>query len=138
VGQEGQFAIPIPWAALSIIGEKIARGCEYKLKDRYVEAPYAIRTTISEPDEVNPMFCSHRRLVDFGPGCQVLRVFATEDSYVVRYRILVWGALCMHTLIDMEEYFLREFDPQMQRVQGLRPNEGRGKMTIHPYLRELK
>jgi len=131
VGQEGQFAVPIPWAALSIIAEKIARGCEYKLKERYVETPYAIRTTISDPDEVSPTFSSHRRLIDFGPGCQVLRVFITEDPKIVRHRILIWGALCMHTLIDTEEYFRNEFDPRVQRVQGLPPDQWRGKMTIH-------
>src|SRR5437879_759945 len=30
------YALPIPWAGLSIIAEKIARGCEYRLKDKEV------------------------------------------------------------------------------------------------------
>ena len=37
-----EYAVPIPWAGLSIIAEKIARGCEYKLKGKkFVEPPYA-------------------------------------------------------------------------------------------------
>jgi hypothetical protein len=135
VGEEGQFVIPIPWAALSIIAEKIARGCEYKLKDKYIEPPYAIRTYVTEPDVVSPLFLSHRREVNFGPGCQVLRVFATEEPNAVRYRILVWGTLCFHVLIDREEY-LAKLDEQVHRVQGIVPPDG--KMMIPPYLRELK
>ena len=135
VGEGSQFALPIPWAALSIIAEKVARGCEFKVKDRYVESPYAIRTFITDPEEVSPQFSSHRRLIDFGPGCQVLRVFCAEDANMVRYRILVWGTLCFHVLIDTEEYFL-ELDPQLKRADGILPAEG--KMMVPPYLREMK
>jgi len=135
VGEGKQFALPIPWAALSIIAEKIARGCEFKVKDRYIDSPYAIRTFIADPEEVSPQFLSHRRLIDFGPGCQVLRVFCAEDHNIVRYRILVWGTLCFHVLIDTEEYFL-ELDPQLKRAEGILPNEG--KMSVPPYLREMK
>jgi hypothetical protein len=66
-----EYVVPIPWAGLSIIAEKIARGCEYKLKGKkFVEPPYAVRTCVSEPDIVGPQFLSHRRVIDFGPGCQ--------------------------------------------------------------------
>jgi hypothetical protein len=41
------YVVPIPWAGLSIIAEKIARGCEYKFKDKkFVEPPYAVKTLI--------------------------------------------------------------------------------------------
>ncbi len=42
------WAIPIPWASLSMIAEKIARGCEYKYKKRkrLVKEPYGIRTCV--------------------------------------------------------------------------------------------
>jgi len=95
-GETEPFAIPIPWAALIIIAEKIACGCEYKLKDRYVELPYGIRTFITNPNVVNSLFASFGRLIDFGPGCQVMRIFVTEDPKRVRYRIAVWG-LCVFT-----------------------------------------
>jgi hypothetical protein len=137
-GGQTEFALPIPWAGLSIIAEKIARGCEYKLKDKkYVESPYAVRTCVTEPHVVSPMFLSHRRIIDFGPGCQVIRVFAVEDNNAVRYRILVWGTLCFHVLIDHEEYFRTEFDRQMKRAEGISPEERKG-MRIPPYLRDLK
>ncbi|HEV2990197.1 MAG TPA: hypothetical protein VG759_17265, partial [Candidatus Angelobacter sp.] len=38
-----EWSVPIPWAALSIITEKIVRGCEYKIEGRFVEKPYGIR-----------------------------------------------------------------------------------------------
>jgi hypothetical protein len=134
-GEEGQFALPIPWAALSIVAEKIARGCEYKVKNRYVEAPYAIRTFVTDPDVVSPLFLSHRRLIDLGPGCQVLRVFCADDPAIARYRILVWSTLCFHVLIDTEEYFL-ELDPKLRRAEGIVP--AGGKMLVPAYLREYK
>jgi hypothetical protein len=134
--ERDQMAIPIPWAGLSIIAEKIGRGCEHKLENRYVDAPYSVRTTVTDPDFVSPVFLSQRRVIDFGPGCQVIRVFATEDPCIVRYRILVWGTLCFHVLIDREKYFTQDLDPQMQRAEGILPRGG--EMSIPPYLRKLK
>jgi hypothetical protein len=134
----GEYVVPIPWAGLSIIAEKIARGCEYKLKGKkFVESPYAVRTCVSEPDIVGPQFLSHRRVIDFGPGCQVIRIFATEDENIVRYRILIWGELCFHVLLDHEDYFRTEFDPKMKPVEGISPEDHKG-MRIPPYLREFK
>lgn len=133
-----EYAIPIPWAGLSIMAEKIARGCEYKLKDKkYVEPPYAVRTCITDPDEMSPLFTSHRRDVDFGPGCQVRRVFANEDPNVVRYRILIWATVCFHVLLDHEDYFKTEFDPRMARTSGI-DLEGKKGMRVPTYLREFK
>jgi hypothetical protein len=133
-----EYVVPIPWAGLSMIAEKIARGCEYKLMGKkFVEPPYAARTCVSEPDIVSPQFLSHRRVIDFGPGCQVIRVFATEDENVVRYRILIWGTLCFHVLLDNEDYFRSEFDPKMKPVEGISPEDQKG-MRIPAYLRKFK
>jgi len=134
--ETAQFAIPIPWAGLAIIAEKIARGCEYKVSQRYVDHRYGIRTSITNPDVMSPQFASHRRLIDFGPGCQVLRVFVTEDPNIVRYRILVWGTLCFHVIIDIEDYLLK-FDQLVTRPQGIMPPDDRGRMVIPQYLRLL-
>jgi hypothetical protein len=72
-------AVPIPRAALAIIAEKIARGCEYKIKrKKFVEPPYAVRTRVSKPDIVESQFLSGGAVIDFGPGCQVIRIFDTE------------------------------------------------------------
>jgi hypothetical protein len=137
-----EYAVPIPWAGLSIIAEKIARGCEYKLKDkRFIELPYAVRTCVTEPDFVGLPFLSHRMLdreeIDFGPGCQVIRISPTEDENIVRYRILIWGSQCFHVLVDHEDYFRSEFDPKMKPVEGISP-EDRKTMRVPPYLRDFK
>ena len=140
--EPAEFAVPIPWAGLSIIAEKIARGCEYKLKGKkFVEPPYAVRTCVSEPDIVSPQFLPnrwvHRRAIDLGPGCQVIRISPTGDENVVRYRILVWGELCFHVLLDHEDYFRSEFDPKRKPIEGMSPEDRKG-MRIPPYLREFK
>jgi hypothetical protein len=137
-----EYMVPIAWAGLSIIAEKIARGCEYKfMGKKFVEPPYAARTGVSDPDILSPQFLPHRwvhrRVIDLGPGCQVIRISPTEDENVVRYRILVWGTLCLHVLLDNEDYFLSEFDPRMKPVEGI-SIEGRKGMRIPPYLREFK
>jgi hypothetical protein len=36
--ESDELVIPIPWAGLSIISEKIARGCEFRLMERFVSA----------------------------------------------------------------------------------------------------
>jgi hypothetical protein len=93
-------------------------GCEYKLQDRYIELPYGIRTCITNPDAVHPWFTSFGKLVDLGPGCKVMRVFVTEDPNRVLYRISVWGTLCFHVRIDLEDE-LRKADPTFSRPQGI-------------------
>jgi len=69
-GEELELAIPIPWAGLAIIAEKIVRGCEYKLKGRYLEAPYGIRIFVSPSDFVPQPCVAASELFDFGPGCK--------------------------------------------------------------------
>jgi hypothetical protein len=131
------YVVPIPWAGLSIMAEKIARGCEYKLKNKkFVEPPYVVKTLVSQPD-IDPQFMSHRKVNDFGPGCQVVRIFATDDENVIQYRILIWGKLCFQVFLDYEDYFRSEFDPKMKPVEGISPKD-RKAMRIPLYLREFK
>jgi hypothetical protein len=80
---------------------------------------------------------SYRKVNDFGPGCQVVRIFATEDENVVQYRILIWGKLCFQVFLDHEDYFWSEFDPKVKPTEGMSP-EDRKAMPIPPYLREFK
>jgi hypothetical protein len=129
--------VPIPWAALAIIGEKIARGCEYKKnRRRFVEPPYGIRVRVSQPDVVESQFLSHRKVIDFGPGCQVLRIFASEDVNVVQYRIQIWGELCLYVHLDYEDYLQSEFDSKKRPLVGLSHVDFK-LMRIPPYLREF-
>jgi hypothetical protein len=118
----GQSVIFIPWAAFSIIAEKIARGCEYRYKDkrRLVEHPYGIRTFIEDSDVVPEPFASHGKLLDFGPGCKVKRVFVDEDPNIVRYWISIWGTLHFTVLIDLESY-LQSIEKTFRRPDGTLP-----------------
>ena len=129
------WSIPIPWAGLAIITEKIARGCEYKLRQRFLETPYGIRTWISEKHEVPEPYASKSQLFDFGPGCSVRRLFATEDPRIALYWISVWNALHLGARIDLENE-LKSRDTAQRRVEGLQPEETRSAMRISSYLRE--
>ncbi len=140
--EQAEYEVPIRWDGLGIIARKISLGCEYKeMNKRFVESPYAVRICVAESDFVGTPFLSHRIInrkeINFGPGCQVSRTSPTEDENVVRYRILIWGKLCFHVLIDHEDFFLSEFDPKMKRVEGISP-EGRKVMWVPRYLREFK
>jgi hypothetical protein len=136
--ESGECAMPIPWAGLSIIAEKIARGCEYRINNqKFIEPPYAVRTRVAEPEFVEPQFLSRRTVIDFGPGCQIIRIFASENENIVQYRILIWAALCFYVHLDHEDYFRFEFDPKMKSVEGIASGHRKG-MRIPRYLRELK
>jgi hypothetical protein len=131
-------AVPIPWAGLAIIAEKIARGCEYRMnRKKFVEPPYSVRIRISESIIVEPQFLLCKTVKDFGPGCEVMRIFATEDENLVQYRILIWGTLCFYVHLDHEDYFRSQFDPKTRPVEGM-CLEDRKWMRIPNYLREFK
>jgi hypothetical protein len=132
--QSVQWAIPIPWAGLSIVSEKIVRGCEYKLKERFVENPYGIRTFINRSGGVPQPFASHVEFFDFGPGCNIRRVFATEDPQVVRYWISIWDCLHFDVRIDLEDE-LQTADMKVSIVEGIAPQEVRAALRIPQYLR---
>jgi len=133
--QSAQWAIPIPWAGLSIIAEKIARGCEYKLRDRFIENPYGIRTFVSGSDFMPLPLALHAETFNFGPGCIVRRVFGAEDPGVVRYGISVWNSLHLHVSIDLEDV-LGNADKKSATVAGLAPRDVPRAMQIPPYLRD--
>jgi hypothetical protein len=103
---EAQAAIRVPHALLVTLAEKIARGLEYQLAGRYVEAPYKISTFFITPDGVETMrdtvFADvpHEYL---GPGFRVLRRAAVDDPKIVLYEMLIWGTLTIHVVIDLEE-----------------------------------
>lgn len=130
-----EWSIPIPWAGLSIITEKIARGCEYKLRRRFLEAPYGIRTSVMETDEVPEAYAARSEVFEFGPGCSIRKLFAIEDPNIVLYWISVWSALHLHATIDLEDE-LKIKDSRRQKPEGLQPDESTAVMQISPYLRQ--
>ncbi len=130
-----KWSIPIPWAGLSIITEKIARGCEHKLSGRFLRSPYGIRTSVADSGTIPEPYVSFASLYDFGPGFRVARVFAVEDPSVVLYWFSVWGALHLCATIDLEEELKRR-DSTRMRVDGLQPEDVPRAMRISPYLRD--
>lgn len=133
--EDSQYGVPIPYAGLSIITEKIVRGAEYKLHGRYVEPPYKVLTFIHDSDSVPQPFRPFLYSYDLGHGCRIRRLKTIEDANVVRYWITVWGTLHIGAMIDHEDYILR-IQRTMPRPEGVIPPSNRG-MTIPPYLRQL-
>jgi hypothetical protein len=133
-GSESQWSIPIPWAGLAIVAEKIVRGCEYKLMARLIEPPYGLRIFVSPSDFVPDPYASASQVFDFGPGCSVRRLFAKEDPNVVLYWISVWNTLHFNVKIDLEDD-LMQADQRASRVQGMPGSLNRKGMQISAYLR---
>ena len=129
--ESAEWSIPIPWASLSIIAEKIVRGCEYNIKGRYLELPYGIRTFVDGSNVLPEPYASYAKGFDLGPGCTVRRLFAAEDPNVVLYWISVWGTLHLGACIALEDD-LAKLDQRSSRVEGIEPGKA---MKISPYLR---
>jgi hypothetical protein len=135
--ENSPWMVPIPWASLSIITEKIVRVCEHKINARFVESPYAVSTAVDGargvlPEPLRPF----AKVFDFGPGFKVTRLHTIEDPMVVRYWMSIWDTLHLRAYIDTEEY-LRDMDADSSRVQGVVPREDRSVMRISPYLRNM-
>jgi hypothetical protein len=132
-----EWSVPIALAGLSIVAEKIARGCEYKYqsRQRLVRPPYGIRTFVSETDHVPEPFASASRILDFGPGCKIRRVFFTEDHNTVWYWISIWKTLYLSVHIELETELLKA-EPRFRKQEGIILEDHRG-MLISPYLRDV-
>jgi len=130
-------SIPIPWAGLAIVGEKIARGCEYKYRNRrrFVMPPYAVGVSIRQSGALQEPFASAGRIIDFGPGCQVRRIFFTEDPNTVWYFITIWNALHLHVRIEHHNA-LAAAQREYRRCEGVLPRPG-GAMQVSSYLQYL-
>ncbi len=136
-GVESPRSILIPYAGLSLMAEKIVRGCEYRINNRFVEPPYTVCTFIANAEVVFPeAMVTGVKSIDFGPGCQIKRIFAAETPKVVRYWITIWGALRFSVLIDLHEE-LEKAKHLYKRPEGIEPPD-KPTMRIRPYLREYK
>lgn len=130
------WAVPIPWASLSIIAEKIVRVCEYKIEGRFVESPYGVRTSVDSNGGVVPgALVPFAKVFDFGPGFRVVRLSPIEDPLMVRYWISVWGSLHFRVYIDLLDE-LRALEMEGSKVEGLAPENIRA-MRISGYLRNM-
>lgn len=135
--ENSPWMVPIPWASLSIITEKIVRVCEHKINRRFVEGPYGVRTAVDSaggglPAPLKPF----ATVFDFGPGLKVTRLSPIEDPLIVRYWMSIWGALHLRAYVDIEEH-LRGIDAVSSRADGVIPQEDSRVMRISPYLRNM-
>jgi len=105
--------VPIPYSDLSKIAEKFGRACEYKLRNRYVEPPYGLRTFIGHPDEIRPEF-DGEQLFDLGPGFKVKCVRHAENPGDVAYWFWLWETVCLKIFISVESVLLA-LEPQFPR-----------------------
>jgi hypothetical protein len=90
---------------------------------------------ISESDQVPERFASASEILDFGPGCRVMRVFPTEDPNIVLYWISIWNTLNLRVKIDLETELVR-LDRQSRRAGGIIPPDNRA-MQVSKYLRSV-
>jgi hypothetical protein len=105
--------VPIPYSDLSKIAEKFGRACEYKLRNRYVEPPYGLRTFIGHPDEIRAEF-DGEQLFDLGPGFKVKCVRHAENPADVAYWFLLWDTVCLKVVISFESVLI-ELEPKFPR-----------------------
>jgi len=130
------WAVPIPWASLSIIAEKIARVCGHKIEARFVESPYGVGTAVDLAGGIVPEpLAPFSKFFDFGPGFKVTRLSPIEDPLIVRYWISIWDTLHLRIYIDLLDD-LRAIGAETSGVTGLAPENLRA-MRIPPYLRNM-
>lgn len=98
--------------------------------------PYGIRTLVRESDFIPEPFAAACKILDFGPGCKIRRLFFTEDPDTVWYFISIWNTLNMHVRIELEAELLKA-EQQFRKCKGIVPPENR-RMEISPYLRNIK
>lgn len=93
---EDHMTIPVP-EELKPVSEKILRGLEYCMGDRYIEFPYI--TEIYFPAAEKNVSSIYQLLAEYGvreshgPGFKVERVESSDGSRLVIYRVTIWGTL---------------------------------------------
>ena len=92
--------------------------------------PYGIRTLVRESDFVPEPFASACKLLDFGPGCKIRRLFFTEDPNTVWYFISIWNTLNMHVRIELETELLKA-DREFRKCKGIVPSENHKEWKSH-------
>jgi hypothetical protein len=134
---ESEWSIPLPFAAFAIVVEKIVRGCEWRLRKRFIEEPYGLRIYPQPGLEYPKEFESWIKDIDLGPGCKIKRVFVSEDPNMVRYWIAIWDTMYFHVVVDLETY-LKEMDLRNKKLEGMEPSEFAARMHFSPYLQKYE
>jgi hypothetical protein len=92
--KESQFSIEIPQHGLLEVAKKIVRGCEYKMGEgRIVDPPYEVSVYLAEESEVPDVLQMLAPLgsVTLGPGFQIQRGAAQDDTQSSIYRVAIWN-----------------------------------------------
>ena len=131
---ESQWSIPLQFAAFAIIVEKTVRGCEWRLRRRYIEEPYGVRISPDSGLNYPSVFEPWIKDIDLGPGCKIKYVCVTENPNVSRYWIAIWDTMYFHIVVDFEEY-LKQVDLQSHKLEGIDPAEFPSGMRLSRYLR---
>ena len=134
---QSQWSIYLPFAAFAMIVEKLVRGCEWRIRKRFIEPPYGLRIFPQSAPEYPSEFVPWLKDIDLGPGCNIKRVFVTEDPNIVRYWVSIWDTMHFHVVIDFEEY-LKELDSRNLKLEGIEPTEVASGMHVSPYLRRYE
>jgi len=134
-----EWSVPIPYAVLAMMGEKIARGCEWRIKKRFVECPpYDIRIFTPGPrTKYHADIVQFVTPLDFGPGCHIERVFDPNEPHAVAYSIMIWNTLHLLAMIDLPEK-LAAVDAMCPKKEGIDPSEIASAMHVSPYLRDYQ
>lgn len=103
VPAEQQLQITISAEMLSKVAKKIVRGCEYWLTNgRTVEPPWEIEVFFVRaadlPDTVRQMYIALGP-VHLGPGLQIRRAGANDDSGAALYEIVIWDTITFYSAI---------------------------------------
>ncbi len=93
---EVHMTVPVP-KDLKKVSEKIIRGLEYCMGDRYIEPPNNIEVYFVEVEKnlssVYQLLAQHGVKESHGPGFIVERVESNDGSKLVIYRVIIWGTL---------------------------------------------
>lgn len=134
--QAAPYVVPFPIAALSMIAEKIARGCEYKYEKRklYIEPPRKIETFVENAEVTAEQVRGTVNSIDFGPGCKVLRGNLAEHPEITLYWMTIWDSLHLHARIGLQEELRRLGS---RRFDGFELDELKTAMKVPDYLRNF-
>ncbi len=103
---EDHRVIPVPHDELIRVSEKIVKGLEYKLGNRYVEKPFKLEVYFVENPEViqnvQDILQKYGAAGAYGPGFLVQRAEATDGPHPsMLYRIRIWETLSIYSSVTV-------------------------------------
>ena len=78
--------------------DKVIRGIEYKIGDRYIEEPYSVNVYFREKNEITFVEELFKKvsIVERGPGFVIQRGYSNEDSGTVLMKVTIWGTFVIY------------------------------------------